>query len=219
MNITPVKPTVLAVRIIPNVAPDLARDLNLKPEQRSIGMLTVDIDDSTYTALDEATKKAEVEIVYAKSFYAGANHANGPYSGEILGIMAGPNPAEVRAGLDACIENLENESWFYTFEGYESAWYAHTISRTGSYLSKACGVPEGDAIAYLIACPLEATFGTDAALKAAEVEMKVYYGPPTETNFAGALLHGTQSACRAACEAFQRAVIDVASAPMKMYNT
>lgn len=219
MNIQPVKPQVLAVRIIPNVAPDLSRDLNLKPEQRSIGMITATIDDSTYVALDEATKKAEVEIVYAKSFYAGSAHASGPLSGEIIGIMAGPNPAEVRAGLDACIDCLENDAWFYTIDGYDTAWFPHTISRTGSYLSKACGIPEGEPIAYLIACPLEGMFGIDAALKAAEVEMKVFYGPPTETNFCGALLHGTQSACRAACEAFQRAVMDVATQPLKMYNT
>ncbi len=218
MVIEPIKPKVLAVRIIPNVAPDLASELKLKPYQRSIGMITADIDDSTYVALDEATKKAEVEIVYAKSFYAGAKYSSGPLSGEIIGIMAGPNPAEVRAGLDACIEYLENEAWFYTCDGGKTAWFPHTISRTGSYLSKIAGIPEGEPLAYLIAPPLEAVFGTDAALKAAEVTMKVWYGPPTETNFAGALLTGTQSACKAACEAFQRAVIDVATNPLKFVS-
>jgi len=69
-------------------------------------------------------------------------------------------------------------------------------------------------MAYLIAPPLEATVGLDAALKAADVEMKVYYGPPTETNFAGGLLTGEQAACRAACEAFAQAVCDVAGAPL-----
>jgi ethanolamine utilization protein EutL len=215
MTIEPVKPTALAVRIIPNVAPDLARDLKLKPYQRSIGLVTADIDDSLYTSLDEATKKAEVEIVFARSFYAGSNYASGPISGEIIGIMAGPNPAEVRAGLDACIGYLESEAWFYTCDGGKTLWFPHTISRTGSYLSKQAGIPEGQPLAYLIAPPLEAVYGTDAALKAAEVTMQVWYGPPTETNFAGGLLTGTQSACKAACEAFQRAVIDVAENPLK----
>ena len=71
-------------------------------------------------------------------------------------------------------------------------------------------------MAYLIATPLEAIYGIDAALKAAEVEMKTFYGPPTETNFGGGLLTGTQSACRAACEAFQRAVCEVASQAVKL---
>ena len=95
--IEPIKPTVLAVRMIPNVAPDLMAQLSLTPQQRSIGMITCTIDDATYTSLDEATKKAEVEVVYAKSFYAGSGNASGPRSGEIIGILAGPTPAEVRA--------------------------------------------------------------------------------------------------------------------------
>lgn len=213
--IEPIKAEVLAVRLIPNVAPDLSESLGLKPWQRSVAMLTANIDDATYTALDEATKKAEVEIVYAKSFYAGAGNASGPRSGEIIGIMAAPNPAEARAGIDACIDYIENEAYFYTCDGGKSAWFPHTISRTGSYLSKVAGIPEGEPLAYLIATPLEAVFGIDAALKAAEVTMKVFYGPPTETNFGGALLTGSQSACKAACEAFQRSVIDVVDNALK----
>ena len=201
--------------MIPNVAPDLMEQLSLKPGQRSIGMITCTIDDATYTSLDEATKKAEVEVVYAKSFYAGAGNASGPRSGEIIGILAGPTPAEVKAGLDACISCLENEAFFYTCDGGATAWYAHTISRTGSYLSKVAGINEGEPLAYLIATPLEAVYGIDAALKAAEVEIKAFYGPPTETNFGGALMTGSQSACRAACEAFQRAVCEVAAQAIK----
>lgn len=213
--IEPIKPKVLAVRLIPNVAPDLAAQLGLKDYQRSIGMITSNMDDPTYTALDEATKKAEVEVVYAKSFYAGAAHASGPRSGEIIGILAAPTPAEISAGIDACINHLENEAFFYTCDGGQTAWYPHTISRTGSYLSKIAGIQEGEPLAYLIAPPIEAVYGIDAALKAAEVEMKAFYGPPTETNFGGALLTGSQSACRAACDAFQRAVIDIIENALK----
>lgn len=213
--IEPIKPQVLAVRLIPNVAPDLAEKLGLTKEQRSIGMITSNIDDSTYVALDEATKKAEVEVVYAKSFYAGAANASSPRSGEIIGILAGPNPAEVRSGVDACVDHLENEAWFYTCDGGSTAWFPHTVSRTGRYLSKIAGIQEGEPLAYLIAPPLEALYGLDAALKASDVIMKSFYGPPTETNYGGGLLTGSQSACQAACEAFQRAVIDVAENALK----
>ena len=47
-------------------------------------------------------------------------------------------------------------------------YFAHCISRTGSYLSAQAGVKEGTAMAYLIAPPLEAAVGLDAALKAAK---------------------------------------------------
>lgn len=213
--IEPIKPKVLAVRLIANVAPDFAEKLGLTGYQRSIGMITADIDDATYVALDDATKKAEVEVVYAKSFYCGSARASGPLSGEIIGILAGPSPAEVRAGVDACIEHLENECFFYTCDGGKTAWFSHTVSRTGSYLAKIAGIEEGQPLAYLIAPPLEAMYGIDAALKAAEVTMKAFYGPPTETNYGGGLLTGSQSACKSACEAFQRAVIDVVENGLK----
>jgi len=55
--------------------------------------------------------------------------------------------------------------------------------------------------------------GLDAALKASDVEMVTFFPPPSETNFAGGLLTGTQSACLAACEAFKKAVEQVANDP------
>jgi ethanolamine utilization protein EutL len=212
----PIKPTILAARLIPNVHPDFAAQLKLREDQHSLALITCDIDDSLYVSLDEATKMAEVEVVYAHSFYAGSAHASGPLSGEIIGILAGPDPAETRAGLNAAVAYATEEAWFRSANDEDSlAFFAHTLSRTGTYLSKEAGVPEGTALAYLIAPPIEATFALDAALKAAEVEMKVWWNPPSETNFSGGLLAGTQSACRAACQAFADAVLDVAGAPCK----
>lgn len=212
----PIKPTILSARSIPNVHRDLAAELGLTDDQRSLGILTCDIDDALYVALDEATKAAEVDVVYAHSFYAGSGHASGPLSGEIIGILAGPDPAEVRAGLTAAIDHAEQVAWFHAAdEAGDLAFFAHTISRTGRYLSVEAGVEEGAPLAYLIAPPIEATVGIDAALKAADVELKVWFEPPSETNFSGGLLTGSQAACRAACQAFQDAVLDVARAPHK----
>jgi len=75
------------------------------------------------------------------------------------------------------------------------------------------GIEEGKALAYLIAPPLEAVYGLDAALKAADVKLVTFYGPPTETNFGGGLLTGSQSACKAACSAFAHAVRSIAEHP------
>lgn len=210
----PLRAEVLAIKFIPNVALGLAKNLKLRPEQKSVSMFTCTIDDVGYTAIDEATKKADVEVVYAHSFYAGANHASGALSGEFIGILAGPNPAETRAGLTAAIELIATDACFYTADEEEKmAFYAHTISRSGSYLSKMARVAEGTPLAYLIAPPLESLYAIDAALKAAEVKMAVWYGPPTETNFGGGLLTGSQSACKAAAEAFKDAVLEVAARP------
>lgn len=212
----PIKADVLAVKIIPNVNDYLKKELQLKPEHRSVGMLTLNVDDVGYTALDEATKKADVEVVYAKSFYAGAAHASGPLSGEFIGILAGPNPAEVKSGIGATIDFAENEAFFWTAdEEGEIAFYAQCISRTGSYLSAMSSIREGEPLAYLIAPPIEAIYALDAAVKAAEVQMTTFFGPPSETNFGGALLTGSQSACKAACDAFAAAVMEVAAYPKR----
>lgn len=212
----PIKANVLAVRIIPNVDPGFAEKMQLRENEQSIGFLTADIDDATYTAIDEATKQADVRVAYAKSFYAGSAHSSGPLSGEIIAILAGPDPAEVRAGLNAALTYIRDEAYFYSANDNNTiAFFPHLISRTGSYLSEAANVPPGTPMAYLIAPPLEATFGIDAALKAANVTMRVWFDPPSETNFSGALLTGDQAACRAACAAFQDAVLDVARNPLK----
>ncbi|MBZ6527567.1 ethanolamine utilization microcompartment protein EutL [Aerococcaceae bacterium DSM 111021] len=206
---------VLAVRIIPNVDEGLAKHLKLKSNQKSLGIITSDSDDVTYVALDEATKKSSVDVVYAKSFYGGADNANTKLAGEVIGIIAGPSPDEVRSGLDAARQVIERDASFYSANDDNSIiYFAHNVSRSGTYLSEVAGVREGEAIAYLIAPPLEAMIGLDAALKAADVEMKVLYEPPTETNFGGALLTGSQSACTAACDAFAAAVQAVADNPL-----
>ncbi len=113
-----------------------------------------------------------------KSFYGGADNANTKLAGEIIGILAGPNPAEVRSGLEACVDVIENEAHFVSANEDDTiVYYAHCISRTGSYLSDGAGIAEGEALAYLIAPPLEAMYGVDAALKAADVRMCVLYAP------------------------------------------
>lgn len=214
MKRDPVRATVLASKIIPNVSPDLAKQLNLEPDQKSLALLTTDCDDVGYTAVDEATKKADVKVVYAKSFYGGAANANTKLAGEFIGILAGPNPAEVKAGLQAAVDMVENVAHFISANEDDSiVYYAQCISRTGSYLSEGAGIQEGEALAYLIAPPLEAMYGVDAALKAADVKMCVLYAPPSETNFGGALLTGSQSACKSDCEAFAAAVEFVADTP------
>lgn len=207
--------TVLSVKMIPNADKMLRDALGLKEDERSLGLITTDCDDVSYAALDEATKKAEVRVAYARSMYAGAGNASTKLAGEFIGILAGRNPAEVRSGLEAAIHYIEHDAGFYSANEDDSiVYFAHCISRTGSYLSEAAGVREGTAMAYLIAPPIEAMVGLDAALKAAQVELNVFYGPPSETNFAGGLLTGSQAACKAACEAFAETVNKIADAPL-----
>lgn len=206
---------ILSVQMLPNADTMLREKLNLPEGYRALGLFTTDCDDVSYAALDEATKKAEVTVVYARSMYAGSGNASTKLAGEFIGILAGPDPAEVRSGLETAVRYAEQDASFISANDDDSVvYFAQCISRTGSYLSKEAGVPEGTAMAYLIAPPIEAMMGLDAALKAAEVELKLFYGPPTETNFAGGLLTGDQAACKAACAAFADKVCEVANTPI-----
>ena len=204
----PVK--VLAVRFLANADPALARGLGAPEGYPALGLLTADSDDPTYIALDEATKAADVRVAYGRSFYAGAGNASTPNAGEVIGILAGPTPGAVRSGMEAAVSFLERI-------GFEESggipFLAHTVSSCGSFLSKEAGVPEGTALAYLIAPPLESIYAMDSALKAADVKLCKLYAPPSETNFGGGLLSGSRSACQAACDAFAAAIAEIASKP------
>lgn len=201
---------VLAVRYLANASPALSKELGAPSGYPALAMLTTDSDDPTYIALDEATKAADVKVCYSRSFYAGAANASTPNAGEVIGILAGPNPGAVRSGMEAALSALQRVGFE---EAGEVPFLAHTVSSCGSFLAKEAGVREGTALAYLIAPPLEAMYAMDAALKAADVKLCKLYNPPSETNFGGGLLSGSQSACDAACAAFAQAVSEVAARP------
>ena len=201
---------VLAVRYLASANDTLCKALGAPEGYPCLGLITTDCDDATYIALDEATKAADVQVCFGQSFYAGAANASTPNAGEVLGILCATTPGAVRSGMEAAVSALGRL-------GFEAAgdvpYLAHTVSSCGRFLAQEAGVPEGSALAYLIAPPLESMYAMDAALKAADVVLCKLYEPPSPTNFGGGLLTGTQSACAAACGAFAEAVAEVAQKP------
>ena len=204
--------TVLALQYIPNAAPALCQALGIPDHTPSLGLITTDCDDATYIALDAATKAADVQVSYGRSFYAGASNASTPHAGEVIGILSAATPGAMRSGMEAATQALAHIG-FVDVEGVPCL--AYTISSCGHFLSREAGVRPGAALAYLIAPPLEAMVGLDAALKASDVRLCKLYAPPSETNFGGGLLTGTQSACAAACDAFVSAVQKIANNPIE----
>lgn len=214
VDLVPLKPKIMARQLIHQVTPALAKQYGVKGDQVSLGLVTCDMDDALYVALDECTKYANVEVVYARSFYAGSRHASGPTSGEAIGVIAGNDPSEIKEGLDALENCLIKEAWFYTvLPEQKVSFFPHVVSSVGHYLSKIANVPVGSSLAYLIACPIEAMMGLDAAMKAARVELAKFYGPPTETNYGGGLLSGEQTECEQAARAFAETVVQIHARP------
>ena len=204
--------TVLSVRYLASASAELCKARGAPEGFPCLGLITTDCDDATYIALDAATKAADVQVSYGRSFYAGAANASTPNAGEVIGILAGPTPGAVRSGMEAALGALQRIG----FEEVNGVPYlAHTVASVGSFLAKEAGVSAGSAVAYLIAPPLEGMYAMDAALKAADVKLCKLYAPPSETNFGGGLLSGTQSACEAACAAFAQSVAEVARMPIE----
>jgi ethanolamine utilization protein EutL len=215
MILEPITPIVLSVRRLPNADPAMIRAYGGDPDKhRSLGLITVDQDDPTYVALDEATKHAPIDVIFAKSFYAGAAHSSGRLSGEILGVIAASEPEAIDAGLEALLRCLAHDACFYDADGKRGVTvFPHVISSLGEYLAREAGLSPGDPMAYLVAPPIEASIGLDAALKAADVRAVRVMTPPTETNFAAAWLAGSLPDCEAAAMAFAQAVVEVAASP------
>jgi ethanolamine utilization protein EutL len=211
------QPTVLSCRALPYADPRLCQSLGLavSSDRTSLGLITCDQDDTLYAALDHATKMADVEVLYAKSFYAGSAHASGPLSGEILGVISSNDPESVDQGLRAAADAVERSFAFWAVGSTGVAMFPTVIASVGRYLSAQSGVPVGQPLGYFIAPPIEAMLGVDAALKAADVKLARFFGPPTETNFAGAYITGALDAVEAAARAFASAVVDVAIEPRR----
>lgn len=211
-----IRPSVTAMRVIASVNAEFARELKLPPHIRSLGLISADSDDVTYIAADEATKQAMVEVVYGRSLYAGAAHGPSPTAGEDADYAwwTKPGGSACWSGCDGC--EYENGAAFqWANDAENTAFLAHVVSRTGSYLSSTAGITLGDPMAYLVAPPLEATYGIDAALKSADVQLVTYVPPPSETNYSAAFLTGSQAACKAACNAFTDAVLEIARNPIQ----
>ena len=144
IDLRPVKPRALAVRTIPEAAPDLAASLGLPADRRALGIITATSDDALFSALDQGTKASPADVVYAKSFYAGAAHPSGPLSGECIGIYAAPRSRRDRRRADAPASPTSRTRPGSTPSpsggaGEDVVFYPHVIASTGRYLAPLAG--------------------------------------------------------------------------------
>jgi len=197
---------------IARVSEPLAHELGLREDQKSICVFTANIDDLIYVGGDEATKKADVELVYAKSMWGGGGNATTLLQGEGIGILAGNDIAQVRAAAEALQELVDSKTLYAVSCNDDDSIYsmAYVVSSVGSYFAKTYDLPLGSSLSWNGAPPTESVFAADCAIKASNARLVCYYGPPTETNWGAALLTGTHADCAAAGAAWERAVMQVA---------
>lgn len=200
-------------RLLTDVEDIMLEDYALPEGYVDIGLFTTGCDGVGYAAADDATKKANVDVMKIYSTYGGSGKFN---DGQVFGVISGPTVSDVERGLRYVREFTENQAELYSISEDDSTLiFAQCISKIGKYFAKAFNLPEGSSIAYLMAPALEGAVGIDEALTVANVEVVKYWGSPTESNLCGAILTGSQSQCQTACEGFKSAIFDCVEDPIE----
>ena len=217
MEIIRLKTKMLSQKVIANVSDEMARVYDLPEGHQSVGFFSVDNDDAGYLAVDDATKKADIKVIRAETFYAGRLGSWSRYGGSVFVMISGPKVADVKSGLAYARDFIDNRTELCCFDGDQgTAFYAQCVPRAGKFFRDFCGIEEGTAYAYLVGCPIETNYALDKALKAGETRIARYWYPPSHANSSGAVLAGTESACRAAAQAFVEGLRTAIEHPMEI---
>ena len=204
-------------KVVPHVTDRYRKLWEIPETHRSVGFIACDNEDVMWLALDDATKKAKIEIVHAETVYGGVDYSWSRYGGEITAVLSGENVSDVQNGLRYTKEYIENKAAIYMLDEEGTlGYYADWIPRAGHYYQKKLGIAEGTSLAYLVSTPVESTYALDKALKASQTKIAEMFYPPTRVNTGGGVLVGTESACRAAVQAFAEAVEYCAFHPMEV---
>ena len=206
-----IKSQMIANRLLTDVDDILLERYKLPEGCIDIGLFETAFDAVGYCAADDATKQANVEVTTIYSTYGGVGSCN---NGHAFGVLTGPTVSDVERGLRYVRQYVENADGIVSISEDDSQWiYTDCISKIGKYFAKEFDLPMGSSIAFLMAPSLYGTYGLDAALTDAHVEVVKFWDAPRESNLIGAIVTGTQSQCKTACAAFERGVMEVVEEP------
>ena len=211
------KTSVLRAQIVPNVTQFYKDFLDIPQDHQCIGFLSTDCEEVLYLALDDATKKADVKVAFVNCAHVGMGNLWAHVRGVVIGMLSGPKVQDVRMGMLYAKDFIERHSKCYVFDEDEDRYcYAHLIPRSGPYYLEKYQIPLESAVAHLTAEPVAAIYALDQALKTGDTRSAHLYKALTKTNVGGGILYGTESACRAATEAFLNTVEYCYANPMEI---
>ena len=194
-------------KLIPNAGKKYRELWGMPEDHQSIGLISCDIEDVMDFALDDASKKARIQVLHVETVYGGVEYAWSRYGGEITAVISGPRVEDVKSGLMYIRDYIEHRCGMYIIDDDESmAYYVDYMPRAGRYFQQKHGIPAGTSVAHLVATPIEATYALDKALKASNTKIVELFDAPTRVNTGGAFLSGTEAACKSAVAAFAEAV-------------
>lgn len=202
-------------KLIPNVNLQYRQEWKLPDEHESAGLVSCDNEDVLILALDDATKKDQIKVAHVQKAYVGGNRLLGEFTDACTAIISGPRVQDVRSALSHICDYVERKCAHYSTGPAPSVnWYADWVPRAGKYMQERLGISEDTAYCYLYSTPMESTYALDAAMKASNTSLAEVSDIVTRDNRIGAILTGSESACRAAVEAYSNAIERFAKSPM-----
>ena len=127
-------------KVVPHVTDRYRKLWEIPETHRSVGFIACDNEDVMWLALDDATKKAKIEIVHAETVYGGVDYSWSRYGGEITAVLSGENVSDVQNGLRYTKEYIENKAAIYMLDEEGTlGYYADWIPRAGRYYQKKLG--------------------------------------------------------------------------------
>lgn len=204
---------VINTRLITDVEDIMLEAYGLPENWVDIGVFTTEYDGIGYAAADDATKKANVEVMQISTSYGTSGQAG---NGQVFGVISGPSVSDVERGLRYIRDFTEQKAELFSLnDDNTTALFAQCIPKIGHYFTNAFNLKPGSSVAYLLAPVHFGVIGVDEALTQAHVDVVSYQAMPGPSNMTGAILSGTESACRIACAAFKQAVLDAAENPIE----
>ena len=198
---------VVMEKLVPRITEEYRKIYDIPENHESMAIFSADCEDVMWLAVDDATKKAKIKVIQIETVYGGVDYSWSRYGGEITAIISGEKVADVKSGLQYAKDYIENKSGNYSLnEEGTLGYYVDYVPRIGKYYQESLGLSEGTSIAYLVGGPIETNYALDKALKAGNTRVARYWYPPSHANSSGAVLAGTESACRAATNAFVEAL-------------
>ena len=202
-------------KLIPNVNPQYRQEWNLPEDHESAGLISCDNEDVLILALDDATKKDRIHVVHVEKSYVGGTRLLGEFEHACNAIISGPKVQDVKSGLSHIREYVEKKCAHYTVGDSPCVnWYADWVPRAGKYMQERLGISGDTSYCYLYSTPMESTYAMDAAMKASNTSLAEISNIVTRDNRIGVILTGTESACRAATEAYSNAIERFAASPL-----
>ncbi|MEE1228993.1 MAG: BMC domain-containing protein [Lachnospiraceae bacterium] len=209
---------VVMQKIIPNINPLLSENWKVPEGDRAMGVISCDHEETMLLALDDASKKADITVLYAQTVYEGRHYSWSRYGGEITAIITGKNVSDVSSGIRYIDDYIRRGDDLFLISGENcTMYYAQVTPHAGPFFRDRYGIAQGSAYAYLLGDPIASMYALDHALNASQTHIAKLQRPQTRDNKAGAIVVGTEAACKTAADVFSKVVEQIARRPL-MYQ-